>query len=147
VDEVLAAIEDDGVRRLYLYWDEKRAGRRFPARRDIDPLELSFVLGWLVLLDVDYEPLRFRYRLFGSELAVRLGFDLTGSYADEHPRPELGDYVQATWTEVVTRRRPTHGFFDRVLDNQKLRFEALRLPLSSDGEQIDMLLVCIRHLT
>jgi hypothetical protein len=147
VDEILSAIEDDGLRRLYAYWDVKRAGRRFPARRDIDPVDLSFVLGWIILLDVTYDPLRFRVRLYGSELAARTEHDLTGVYADEHPWPEFSNYVQSTWTEVVASGKPNHGFFDRTLDNRKLRFEALRLPLSSDGERIDMLLVCVRYRT
>lgn len=147
MDEILSAIEDDGIRQLYAYWDVKRAARRFPARRDIDPVDLSFVLGWIVLLDVSYDPLRFRVRLYGSELAARTGHDLTGMYADEHPWPEFSHYVQGTWSDVIARREPSHGFFERMLDNQELRFESLRLPLSSDGERIDMLLVCVRYRT
>ena len=141
-----SAIEDEGIRRLYAYWNEKRAGRRFPARAGISTLQtLAFVLGWVVLLDVSHDPLKFRVRLYGSELASRTGHDLTGMAADEHPWPEFSGYVQRTWADVISRRQPTHGFFDRTLDGQKFRLEAIRLPLSSDGELIDMLLVCIRY--
>src|SRR5438552_1830808 len=110
VDKMLSTIADGDLRRLYLYWDEKRAGRRFPARRDLDPVDMAFILGWLLLLDVSYEPLRFRFRLHGSELGARLGRDLTGVYVDEHPRPQLGAYMQKAWSEVVTQRKPMHGF-------------------------------------
>ena len=59
------------LQRLHAYWDGKRNGRVYPGREVIDPLELRFMLGNLILLDVEPEPLRFRYRLFGTEIARR----------------------------------------------------------------------------
>src|SRR3954465_8270682 len=35
------------------YWESKRAGRRMPARRDLDPvLEIPNLLRWIILVDV-----------------------------------------------------------------------------------------------
>jgi hypothetical protein len=147
MDQILSVIGDDALRRLYLYWDEKRAGRHFPARRDIDPVDIAFILGWVMLIDVTHNPLRFRFRLHGSEMGARLGRDLTGRYVDEHPRPELGRHMYKAWSEVVSKARPMHGFYDDTLDNRLVRFESLRLPLSSDGQTIDMLLVAVRDRT
>lgn len=137
---------DDSLRRLYLYWNEKRGTRRFPARRDIDPLDFTYVLGWVTLVDVTYNPVRFRFRLYGSELAHRSGTDLTGTYADQHPSRDFGAMLQRSWQEVVDRGGPDCVHYDRVVDNRKQPWEAVRLPLSSDGSVIDMLLAAARPL-
>ena len=139
------AIEDAALARLHAYWQSKRRGRRFPARRDLDPCDFGYILGWIILADVTHEPRRYFIRLYGSELAGHAGFDITGSYLDEHPQPEFRDYVEKSWDDTVARREVTHGRFDRWVGDRRYRFESLRLPLASDGETIDMLLVAIRH--
>jgi hypothetical protein len=144
LDAFVAQIEDEQLRRLYLYWDEKRAGRKFPARRDIDPLELGFVLGWVLLLDVEYNPLRFRFRIYGSALAARVDYDMTGKYADEHPNETVRQHIEAAWRDVVTRATPVHAWMEDGRGPAQHQFETLRLPLSSDGAVIDMLLVGVR---
>lgn len=137
-----ASIKDDRLRRLFEYWDSKRGGRRFPARADIDPLDFPYVMGWIVLLDVERDPLRFRCRVHGTQLIAKNQFDLTGKYLEDHPMPEFAAHSAQMWREVLDRGEPTHGFYDQIMDEQPRRFEALRLPLASDGETIDMLLVC-----
>ena len=145
MSDILSTITDDSLRRLYLYWDEKRGGRRFPARRDIDPLEFAYVLGWVTLVDVVHGPtIRFRFRLYGSELAHRIGLDLTGTYADDHPNRDLGIVLQRAWQEVVDRGEPVAARYDRIIQHRKETWEAVRLPLSSDGTTIDMLLAAAR---
>lgn len=142
-DALLANIKDDRLRRLYRYWTTKRGTRRFPARRDIDPLDFAYVLGHVMLIDVAHNPLRFRFRLYGSALLDRhQAMDMTGKDLEEHPRPEFRNYLRAEWADTIARAAPSHGFFDRLVDDDVRNFESLRLPLSSDGETIDMLLVC-----
>lgn len=46
--------------RMYQYWQSKRgATRPFPSRRDIDPLEFTFALNKVSLIDVMANPRRF----------------------------------------------------------------------------------------
>lgn len=140
---MLAEIKDERLRRLYAYWLDKRGERRFPARRDLDPVDFIYVLGNVMLIDVRHEPLRFRFRLYGTGLLDRhRAIDMTGKDLEEHPRPEFRAYLRQQWSETIARGAPTHGFFDRLVDEDLRRFESLRLPLSSDGTTIDMLLVC-----
>jgi hypothetical protein len=142
LDQILDAIEDDRLRRLFQYWDAKRGSRRCPARADIDPLDFAYVIGWVNLLDVSYNPLRFRFRLHGTELRSKNQVDLTGKYLDEHPLADLRAYIEPIWRDVVERGVPTHGFYEQTVANAPHRYEALRLPLSADGQTIDMLLTC-----
>ena len=147
MDDILSEIKDDSLRRLYLYWDRKRAGRRFPARRDIDPLDLAFVLGWVLLVDVAYDPMCFTFRVYGSELAARVDHDLTVKTADDHPMPPVREHIKAAWREVVTQAKPIHGSYTEMRGSEPIELETLRLPLSTDGTTIDMLLVGIRPLS
>lgn len=140
-DDFVSSIEDERLRRLYRYWDEKRQGRRFPARRDIDPLDFPYVLGQMMLIDVSYDPLQFRFRLYGTELVDRMGFDMTGRTLDKHPLPEFRDFLERGWREVLDTGAPAHVFFNRLVDDRQRRFESLRLPLSADGQKIDIIMV------
>ena len=139
-------VRDPGLARLWAYWDEKRGTREFPARADIDPLDLGYVLGNVILVDVFHGPMRFRIRLYGSNIVHRVNFDMTGRYLDEHPCPEFRAKVEREWRQAVESRQITHVMVDEWMDDRRVRFEALRLPLSTDGHIIDMLLVAVMDL-
>ena len=142
----LADVVDPLLRRLYEYWDGRRAGREMPARADIDPLDLRFILGQLILVDVlPGEPRRFRIRLHGSELVLRAGYELTGKMLDELPTTEFRRLAQRSFTTAAETRQPFHSIRDRILDSKAKRYEALMLPLSRDGDGVDMLLIGLRY--
>jgi hypothetical protein len=66
------------------YWENKRAGRRMPARRDLDPVfEIPTLLRWIILVDVLRDPLDFRYRLIGSGVVDRSRRNYTGKLFSE----------------------------------------------------------------
>ena len=51
------------------------------SRADIDPVDIRYAIGNVILIDViDGEPLQFRIRLHGTNLAERVRFDLTGGF-------------------------------------------------------------------
>src|SRR5438270_4891548 len=133
----LAAVSDPRLHRFFAYLEGKRGEREFAARRDIDPLEFGYILGNVVLLDVQHE--RFRYRLVGSVLAAGAGYDLTGSYVDDHPDVEYRAYVLARYRETVVFRRPTGGTYDLFIGRKPRQYQCLRVPLSDDGETINMI--------
>lgn len=139
-------IQEPALARLYAYWEEKRGGRPFPARADIDPLDFSYVLGNVILVDVRHDPLRFRIRLYGSNLAQRMNFDMTGRDIDDHPSAEFRARVARDWQQTVKSRQVSHKMIDEWMDDRRIRYESLRLPLSTDGRVIDMLLVAVMHL-
>lgn len=136
----LAALSDPRLHRFFAYLQGKRGDRAFAARRDIDPLEFGYILGNVVLLDVQHEPLRFRYRLVGSVLSSGAGYDLTGSYVDAHPDVEYRAYVLARYRETVAFRRPTGGTYDLFIGSKPRQYQCLRVPLSDDGETINMII-------
>ena len=84
----LEDIETPYLRRLFAYWQDKRRGKAFPSRRDLDPREFAFALGHVLLIDVLDNPQRFRFRLHGSVLSFRARYDMTGRMVDELPNDE-----------------------------------------------------------
>jgi hypothetical protein len=136
-------IEHPDLRTLYDYWNERRRGRRWPSRADINPLELKFALGNMSLVDVTRSsPPRFTFRLAGILLSQRIGQDLTGKTVNDIPDPAYRAEVAAIYGAMVEKGEPTLSLAERVFDGQPRRFETLRLPLSDDGEEVTMLVVC-----
>ena len=138
----MLTIADPRLQRLYDYWLDKRQGRRTPARADIDPLEMLYVVGNIMLVDVFGEaPLRFRIRLHGTNLFLRHGGELTGKIIDELPATERRELVIQTFTQVASTGEPLHAHRKFLLDRRWTQYETLVLPLSKDGGTINMLLV------
>ena len=126
--------------RLYDYWETKRGGRRWPARRDIDPLDFGYVLGNVALIDVLGEPTAFRVRLFGDNLVRKIGIEVTGKRLEDIPLPQLRDHFALRCPQIVARGTPYRTKGDYFMDDRLLRHELLVLPLSDDGARINMLL-------
>ncbi len=134
------SIETPCLRQLYAYWESRRQGREFPARRDLDPLEFRFALGHVVLIDVLRDPLRFRFRLHGSELSLRAGYDMTGKLVDELPNATNRRILLERCHALLDLRHPTRIVDERRLGNRLFGYEAVWLPLAADGRAIDMLM-------
>lgn len=132
---------DDRLRRLLVYWTERCAGRAMPARADIDPLDFAYILGNIVLLGVERDPLRFRVRLQGTEVVQRLGFDLTGRTLDELAMPSFRALIAGAVSEVVASGRPLLRQRNMIMDDRLLRYESLLLPLAGDSGAVDHVMI------
>ena len=131
------------LRELHAFWDGKRAGRAMPARRDLDPVEIPGLLKHLILLDVTHDPLRFRVRLYGTAVADLRGRDLTGRYLYEDGVTQIGQHIRPFNVATVEERRPHFriGDYTDISDGRTGTYYRLGLPLSSDGETVDMLMI------
>jgi hypothetical protein len=135
-------IKHPKLRQLYEYWDGKRGARAMPSRAELDPVDIRFAIGDVILVDVlDEKPPRFRIRLHGTNLSERTNFDLTGKMLDEMPAPEFRELSTRSFRRVLRTREPLHALAERLLDGRMQRYEAIIMPLSSDGERVDRLMV------
>jgi len=127
------------LRQLYAYWDTQRAGRRMPSRQDMDPLGIDpRLLPWIMLLDVEQAPRRFRYRLVGTRLVEVMDRDLTGRYLDD--LRDLGpvmDTILSRYDTVVDSRSPLN-FEDDLVD---VNGDRLALPLGETDNQVQAIMV------
>jgi hypothetical protein len=130
------------LKRLLGDWENWRRGREFPSRADFTPFDLKYILGNLALLDVAYDPLRFHYRLYGSNLRVRLGMEMTNRSIDDIPTPIHARLAKEHYTEAIACRVPTVHLreHDLITKSAPHGCEVLVLPLSNDGKAINMLI-------
>lgn len=135
------------VQAVYRYWKAKCAGRRMPRRADLDPADLVRYLPSVMLVDVLPSERRlgkpsYVYRLAGTrEVAVR-GFDPTGKPVDSYCFGLSAEAALANYDQVVESRAPWIDPFEMLsADSTILDRETLFLPLSSDGIDVDMILV------
>ncbi len=126
---------------LYDYWDEKRAGRRWPTRGDVDPLEMRFALGNIDLVEITYEPLVFFFRISGSNIDRDEGFNMQGKTLDDYPLPQHREAVRRTYVRVLERGEPDYEELERFDEGRSVRYGRLILPLSDCGARVDMFLM------
>jgi hypothetical protein len=138
----LASADDKNFHFLIEYWQRKHVGGRLPGRSLIDPAELKPVLAQILLVDVEREPLDFRYRLAGTLTYDIFGFDLTGRRVRDIPPPDWGEMVWQSMAEVVRTRAPQYVRLDFTTTEGNVRsYRVLRLPLAEDGQTVDCLLL------
>lgn len=131
---------------LRRYWQSRRRGRPFPARSDIDPLDLTVMLPNIFLVDIEPGP-RFRYRLSGTGVDDIHGQTLTGKTPGDIKTPEVAQIVQEQYEATLRSGAPRcdhlvlHGD-----DGSYWHYERLILPLAADGRRIDMFLCGIYRL-
>ncbi|WP_416900057.1 MAG: PAS domain-containing protein [Minwuia sp.] len=132
--------EDAQLISLLDYWEGKKAGRVFPARRDVDPIEIRHLLGVVVMIDIEQDPFRLRYRLLGTKITQTMGRDNTGRYYDEIYGQELLSDIYKSFQWILENRAPLRTYGEAFYEDRDFYdYETLNLPLSSDGETIDMI--------
>lgn len=142
-----ADCREPAIARLYEYWLARRGEHRFPARRDIDPLDMKFALGGISLFDVEQPggrdaALRFRYRLIGADIVQRDGFDLTGRYLDELPLVQYRAQIEGRLRLLMDNPAPLLVHNKQFYDERWFDYEAIWLPLAGDHVNVDMLMAC-----
>jgi hypothetical protein len=145
-DQMIAfqsAIRSDVLRRLVAHWDRIRGDRPMPARRDFDPLDVHYALGYISLIEVHRHPLRFFFRLDGTKQVELFGIECTRRYLDEAMPADHAAMAGASYGDVVRHgvlryHRRQIAMHERLID-----YEVVILPFSSDGEHVDILITGI----
>lgn len=130
---------------FYEYWRRKSADRAMPARADIDPLEIPRLLANVFLMDVVAgNPQRFRFRLVGTRIAELEG-EMTNRFLDEFvpgaASTAMTRHYEETAAGRISVRRETLHWRERGYIN----YDVLLLPLSGDGQTVDMLFGLARY--
>jgi hypothetical protein len=130
---------------LFQYWRSKRAGRKMPARADLDPAELKTLLPSMILVDVVYDVAGtpdFVYRLLGThEVEVRGENPVGKRVAESFFGPSL-ENVLGCYLSVVNSTVPYLDDDYFVRDGDHFADEAnIFLPLSNDGDHVNMIIV------
>ena len=128
---------------LFRYWERKRGIHPMPARHDIDPIEMDRrVLPHLMLCQVSALGAVVRFRLVGTSLARRLGFDPTGQKLSDLPRADyyefLGNLVRRVFAEAAPIYAESAFYW---ASKSRLDARHLLLPLSAGGAEPTIVLI------
>lgn len=133
----LSEVRSARVRRVHEYWNNLRGARFAPGRDEIDPVELRDLLPSLLIVDIEIEPLRVRYRLVGTLVAEVSGFDFTGRYLDEVEFVCGSGAFQEAYYTVWKERVPVYARPYWPFDTEwKTCYDLGVFPLSGDGENV-----------
>jgi hypothetical protein len=135
-----AELRSEPARSFDAYWRSKHRGTVLPGRQDIDPAEILDILPVFILVDIEEEPFRVRYRLCGTRVSL-LDEELTGRYLDElrNTPPDEKERVLSLYRIAFEERRPVYlrSIGASQQTGNPLAMEGAIWPLSSDGQRID----------
>ena len=129
---------------LFRYWEKKRGSSGIPTRRDIDPIEMDRrLLPHLMLCELSGRGTVVRFRLVGTALAKRLGFDPTGQLLSDLPRTDYFDFLGSLIRrQACAEAAPNYGesaFYWAAKD--RLDAGHLVLPLSTGRAEATIVLI------
>ena len=137
-------MSDDVLEQALAYWNDIRGTRLMPSRRDIDPVEIPHLLRNLALVDVLADVPDFRYRLIGTEIRDRCHRDYTSVTFSSLPHQGPGNAIWMGLMRVVEDKKPIFGASTYVGPTEWVRESRdLWLPLSSDGANVDTILIAV----
>lgn len=144
-EQVLGGDLNPELAALAGYWEAKRGGNALPRRADLDPpMELRNLLGCLAISELLMPGPRVRYRLVGTRIVEVFGRDGTGKRYDELYDPPVLAVLYDILRIIECRRRPI--YFRAGLSpigRPTTRLDAVVLPLSRDGEALELLLTAV----
>ena len=136
-------IRAESLRNLLSYWQTKSAHLgRLPARADLQPDEMLPFLPFVALITVQNQDPRFQFRLVGTGIVGAFGRETTSRAVDEKLFGDNASEVERFFSIPVQTRGPAYatGKYTVAPTGRGLPFETLLVPLSSNGQAIDMLL-------
>jgi hypothetical protein len=131
---------------LHRLWLAKRGARRMPSRPDFDPAEFRNLLPEIVLYDIGPAPGSYTVRLIGERLVQFAGRNVTGKPAGAAFGPEGEATLTRILDNVVSRAVPVFGAGQVYWapDKSHKHYEVCLLPLSADGETVNMILGALK---
>jgi hypothetical protein len=143
----LSLVKDDRLKALYTYWVTLNTGPDIPSRRQIDPLRFpEGLIGYVSLFDVigdGNSGYRMIFRIAGS---ISYGHNVilksvSGRELHEVLTPEEASMTVHDFLLAIKTRRPVAATgVSFPFKHGPKPWEAIALPLSSDGEMVDVLL-------
>jgi len=126
---------------LFAYWAGLRRRGVLPARADLDPGGFKRLLPTVSLIDVVHEPRDYRLRLAGTGLYGVYGGEITGKRLADVYNTAAADYWRRELDLVVDEKKPRVGHHSMAWRGAAhVTLLWLRLPLASNGRDVDVIL-------
>ena len=116
------------------YWSRLRSGREVPDQTDIDPRQIKRLLSYTFILDCE-NPSRPVYRLAGTALCERFGFELKGTGFLAHWESQSGLALASLLRQSLQMRQPVClSSIAATADNGMVELETILAPVSFNGD-------------
>ncbi|MDB5361672.1 MAG: hypothetical protein JWO51_2969 [Rhodospirillales bacterium] len=138
IDQLLAHLQEPSMHEIARFWAKARNGRRFPAWRDIDPVELAPHLPILWAWRWDKAEQTFIGRLAGETIIDAMGPGFRGGrlqdyFAGRNAMTFMQRYRRVLEQPAIMANR---GFVFSLIGGTGIG-ERVALPLAEDGENPD----------
>lgn len=128
---------------LYRHWRALHPAHGLPGRQHFDPMQVPKLLANIWLLDLAFDPPRFRYRVIGSALREAGTPVRTGDWLHEAlPDPGVRQDMETFFTRAIETRAPNWRRGAPTITHNRFiaELEVIALPLARDGVNVDNLL-------
>lgn len=135
------ALERAELREFLSYWQQSRGDQDFPQRTDIIPVPMPRILPWTIMFDVVEGGADFIVRVCGTALTDIFGVELRGESVRKLPET-LAARMILSGQRCIALRAPIRGHsqISRAPGQDFQGVEICAVPISNDGETIDMIL-------
>jgi hypothetical protein len=134
-------IESAAIRALFSYWQSKCPAGGIPRRADIDPVDIPRLMPNLLIVDIEHDPFRVKYRLVGTRIVEMTGFEFTGKYLDEIVLDNFEGPFEDCYRAACESKAPIITRIRWSLSADIVaEYDVCFLPLSDDGETVNMAL-------
>ena len=121
-------------RHFFDYWLERADGRPMPNRSDICPTEMPRFLPFVSLVEIETDPLNFRFRLAGTQLRDVYQKEVTDLRLTDFSDTQNRDYWLSAHERIAHTGRPAQGILRGPVQSRDHLVQFwLRLPLAVDG--------------
>lgn len=144
----LSDMASEKLRFLLDYWTGLCDGDALPLTTDIDPIRMRPALGHVMLVDVIDGGRDFRYRLYGSLLAVVSGFDMTGRNLSSHgASANVREFGLSVYRAAAIRKEPVFTSRKPVGARYTVQWQRVALPLVNQAGAVVRFLACALPLS
>ncbi len=128
------------VMRVLEFWERLRGARPFPRASDV--LSADFGPDWASCFVIAIGPAtgQWSFRHIGGDLLVPEWDEAIEGAVADFPDNTLLKHACAYMTDVLNRRVPISLGGDFHVEDSRVRFRSIMLPLSDDGMRVDSLL-------
>ena len=127
---------------LLRHWLTLKDRGGLPRADQIDALDLAPSLGFIMLLDPVAEGHDFRYRLYGTAIAIASGADMSGKLVSSLPAAaHVIEFEIAAARAALMKQAPLYSTRKSMNEQRVTRWERIHLPLANERGAVVRLIV------
>lgn len=135
----IAAIEALPLHALVDFWNKARNGMPLPCAASFDPILIPQHLSQIFFIQVDHDPLSFKFRVVGEDVNEAFGINVVGEEVSKIVAFDLpiGKMLHEVYAWAIAQRKPVamRGPNKALLEGYQSQ-EMIYLPFSDGGAQI-----------